>query len=88
MRKQYRLIFEEPPVRRTGQHGAIKSFVSRLREHPNRWAVLTREAKSTGYYYRVARDNEDLQIRVARNIGASTYTIYFRIVPVGETVKK
>jgi hypothetical protein len=85
---KYRIIFEEPPAPRQGQGGPIQAFIHRLRSHPNRWAVLTREAKYTGYYYNLAKNTPDLEVRVVTNPHSKTNTVYFRITPVAETASK
>lgn len=86
---KYRITFEDPPEHsQRGRHGAIQDFLGRLRQHPNRWAVLKRDAKWTGYYYLLAQKNDDLEVRVVKNPNTATSTVYFRYVPVEETSNK
>lgn len=85
---KYRITFEDPPQSKRGRHGHVQDFIERLRQHPNRWAVLKRDVKWSGYYYALAQKFDDLEVRVVKNPKSSTHTIYFRVVPVAETSNK
>ena len=58
IRKQYRIIIEDPPAGRQGGpgNGPIQTFLKRLLdEHPGEWAVLDRHRKHIGYLYNLKK---------------------------------
>lgn len=72
-----KIIFENPsPASRGRSGGAVQSFVTRLLETPDKWAVYTRDAKFISYYYSLASQRNDLRVSVRANKDGKTFTVY------------
>lgn len=76
-----RIVFENPtPASRGRNGGAVQSFIARLSETPDKWAVYTREAKYISYYYSIASKRNDLRVSVRQNKDGNTFTVYFMVL--------
>jgi len=76
-----RIVFENPtPATRGRNGGAVQSFIARLSETPDKWAVYTREAKYISYYYSIASKRNDLRVSVRQNKDGETFTVYFMVL--------
>lgn len=76
-----RIVFENPtPASRGRNGGAVQSFIARLSDTPDKWAVYTREAKYISYYYSIASKRNDLRVSVRQNKDGNTFTVYFMVL--------
>ncbi len=76
-----RIVFENPsPASRGRSGGAVQSFIARLSETPEKWAVYTREAKFISYYYSLASQRNDLKVSVRQNKDGKTFTVYMMVL--------
>lgn len=74
-----RIVFEDPtPAGRGRNGGNVQTFIQKLSETPDKWAVYTREAKYISYYYTIASQRNDVKVAVRRNPNADTHTVYFQ----------
>jgi topoisomerase IA-like protein len=76
-----RIVFENPsPASRGRNGGAVKSFIARLSDTPDKWAVYTRDAKFISYYYSLASQRNDLRVSVRANKDGDTFTVYMMVL--------
>jgi hypothetical protein len=76
-----RIVFENPsPATRGRNGGAVKSFVARLSDTPDKWAVYTRDANHISYYYSLASQRNDLRVSVRANKDGNTFTVYMMVL--------
>ena len=76
-----RIVFENPsPATRGRNGGAVQSFVARLSETPDKWAVYTRDANHISYYYSLASQRNDLRVSVRANKDGNTFTVYMMVL--------
>ncbi len=91
MKKQYRIVLQEPPKHHMGRipgGGAIQHYIERLgKEAPGQWALFEKNRKHLAYLYGLKKKTPGLEMRVVSN-GNKTFQIYFRYTPtVAEEVK-
>ena len=76
-----RIVFENPtPASRGRNGGAVQSFIARLSDTPDKWAVYTRSAKYYSYYYSLAGKMSNLKIAIRRNPDGKTNTVYMMVL--------
>lgn len=76
-----KIVFENPsPASRGRNGGAVTSFIARLSETPDKWAVYIRDAKFISYYYSLAGQRNDLRVSVRANKGTDTHTVYMMVL--------
>ena len=84
IRKQYRIIIEDPPAGRQGGpgNGPLQTFLKRLfAEHPGEWAVLDRHRKHIGYLYNLKKRFPNLEVATRKNAD-DTFGVWVKMNPV------
>lgn len=78
-----RIVFEEPtPAMRGRNGGSVQSFLAKLSDTPDKWAVYARDAKHISYYYTIASKRNDIKVAIRRNGNTKTHTVYFMVLGV------
>lgn len=76
-----RIVFEDPaPASRGKNGGNVQSFLAKLSETPDRWAVYSRDAKHISYYYTIASRRDDVKVSIRHNGTNKTHTVYFMVL--------
>lgn len=86
-----KLIFQDPPkvdFNNTKKLTGIKAYLELLKEHPDRWTLYNDSSKSMNYYTDYQRKYPNLMVKVRRNKGKKTFSIYFMWMNDADTAKR